>query len=405
MARHRLIAAATAVVLACNGSWGQEARTDTSTGEGVEATTQEATLPRRDALSDVDLNPYRSWQKIKEDLSKSVGVDFALEFSSIYQQTSGGIEHNSALEDTLGLYATWAIFRDNNGIDKAGIGFQAETRGNPSSDEFTEMTSDIGTLWSPNDSTSDDYSKINQLWWGHKFAEGRFAYIIGKIDPTSYVNGNRFAGSGNTQFFGQPFATNPARAFPDNGLGFEGRVLLTKDWYVTGVISDGNANSTYSPFKTIEGVWFDALETGIKTKFEGLGEGNYRITGWHRDTVDAGSSNGWALSFDQDLGDTFGAFFRYGGNDGELLPIEQIASGGISLLHPFGRKHDSAGVGVSWTQPSSSDQREEYSSEVYYRLQLTQFTEFSLSAQAVFNPSASDQDTIGVFGARIRLLF
>ncbi len=400
----KCVLTAATVMMACIPVWGAESASKTNTHENVEKITVLPVAPGKDALSDIDLGLYSKWQKMKQELDKSAGIDFALENTTIYQHTSGGIDANSAAEDTLGLYATWAIFRDANGTDKAGIGFQAELRGNPTHDEFTDMTDEIGSLWSPNDATSDDYNTINQLWWGQKVFEGRLAYIIGKIDPTSYVNGNRFAGSGNTQFFGQPFATNPARAFPDNGLGAEARGMLTREWYVTGLISDSNANSNYSPFKTIEGSWFYALETGVKLNINGLGEGNYCVTGWYRDMFDGETGSGWALSFDQDLGDTLGAFVRYGGNDGNIIPVEQIVAAGISLQKPFGRKDDQAGIGVSWTRPSDHDLDVEYSSEIYYRLQMTQFVEFSLSAQAIFEPSAGNQNTVGVFGARVRIL-
>src|SRR6185369_16362551 len=143
--------------------------------------------------------------------------------------------------------------------------------------QFTELRNDLGSLWSPNDSTSDDYSKINQLWWGQRFADGRIGFLAGKIDPGSRINTNRFAGSGNTQFFGQPFATNPARSFPDNGIGLMARWEAT-DWlYFHYTMSDSDAVSTYSPFKTIHGRWLYAGEVGFKPILPQLGEGNYRL--------------------------------------------------------------------------------------------------------------------------------
>jgi porin len=379
-------------------------RTPTNPQESPEEVVKEAEIPTKDAATDFDLSLYTDWQNIKQNISQKTGIDFALEFTAIYQQTTGGIPANYAMVDTTGLFATWAIFRDPNGLDKAGIGFQAEARNNPLEHSFTEMTNDIGSLWAPNDSTSNAYAKINQLWWGQRAFENKLAYQIGKIDPGANINQNRFAGSGNTQFFSQPFATNPARAFPDNGLGVMGRLELIKNWYVAGVMSDSEAISTYSPFKTIEGFWFYGAETGVRFN-SSLGEGNYRLLYWYRDTEEAGTGHGWALSFDQDLGDLFGVFLRYGGNDGDLIPVQNIVATGISLQHPFGRKNDQTGIAVSWTNPSDGALRDEWSSEIYYRMQLTQFMEISASAQVIFNPSAGAVDTVGVFGGRLRLLF
>jgi porin len=306
--------------------------------------------------------------------------------------------------NTLGLFATWKIFREPDGKDFAGLGFQGETRSNVLDDEFPEFRDVLGTLWSPNDSTSDDYAKVNQLWWGQRVADGRFGYLVGKIDPGSRININRFAGSGNNQFFAQPFATNPARSFPDNGLGFMLRAEPTERLFAHFTMSDSDAVSTESPFANLEGRWLYAGEVGFKAQLDGLGEGNYRLMLYHRD-ADAGNETGLSVSADQNLSDDYGVFLRYGGNDGAINPIRHLVAAGVSLLRPFDRANDQAGVGVSYTHPTDDDLRDEYATEVYYRLQLTEGLELSGSAQLIIDPSASDRDSVGVFGLRARLLY
>jgi porin len=313
------------------------------------------------------------------------------------------VDPNDALVNTLGLFATWKIYRAENGKDFAGLGFQAETRGNHIG-EFTELRNDLGSLWSPNDSTSDDYTKINQLWWAEKFAEGRLAFQIGKIDPGSIVNANRFAGSGNTQFFSQPFATNPARSFAQNGLGFQARAEPV-DWlYLHFLMSDGDAISNHSPFTTIRGNWLYAGEVGLKPVVPNLGQGIYRFMLYQREN-EAANEVGWAISADQNLSEEYGVFLRYGGNDAGINSIEHLVSVGVSWLQPFGRINDQAGIAASYTHPSSPDLRDEYSTEVYYRLQLSEGIEVSASTQLIFDPSAGDQDEVAVFGLRARLLY
>lgn len=346
---------------------------------------------------------YQALQKTKSELSEKYGISWALEDTVIYQAASGGVDPNDALVNTLGLFATWKVFRAENGKDFAGLGFQGEVRGNHIG-QFTDLRDSLGTLWSPNDSTSDDYSKINQLWWGQRLFDGRFGYLIGKIDPGSRINENRFAGSGNTQFFSQPFATNPARSFPDNGLGFMLRAEPT-DWlYLHFTMSDSAAVSTGSPFTTINGEWFYAGEVGFRPVIPGLGQGVYRLMVYQRNTESA-DENGWSLSADQNLSDKYGAFLRYGGNGGEINSIQHLISGGFSFLQPFNRKNDQAGIGVSYTHPADTAFRDEYSTEVYYRMQVTEGIELSGSAQLIVDPSNSDRDAVAVFGVRCRLLY
>lgn len=370
----------------------------------VEDATAEATAGKWEPLWPFDRPIYDWLQQSKKELKKRYGFEWALEYTIIYQATSGGIDPKDAMEGTLSLSALWRIWRDPNGIDSAGVGFQFEQRGTYTNDRFQDMTAGLGTLWSPNDSTSNDYWKVNQLWWAQKMFDGKVTYLLGKIDPGAHINGNRFAGSGNTQFFGQPWATNPARAFPDNGLGAMVKVAPV-DWlWVHGVISDSDAVSTHSPFGTWSGNLFYAGELGFKFKLPDLGEGNYRLMLWQRVT-DSDTGTGFSLSFDQNLGPDFGVFLRYGVNGGDLIPVEQIAAAGLSLLRPFGRHEDQAGIAIAWTRPSDSSLRDEYAAEVYYRLQLTRGMELSGSVQAVKDPSASDQDWTGVFGLRMRFLF
>ncbi len=352
----------------------------------------------------VDRPLYQAIQDAKKELNDKFGINFAIEDTLIYQATSGGVDPNDAMVNTLGLFATWKIYRSENGKDFAGFGFQFETRGDPLDDHFTDLRTGLGTLWSPNDSTSDDYSKVNQFWWGQKIAEGKLGLQIGKIDPGSIINGNRFAGSGNTQYFGQPFATNPARSFADNGLGLQLRAEPT-DWlYLHFLMADSEAISTHSPFTTLSDRFLYAGEIGFKPVIPGLGQGTYRVMVYDRDARD-GNELGAALSFDQNLSDAWGVFMRYGGNDGGLNSIRHIVSGGLSWLAPFGRKNDQAGVSVSFTHPTSGDLRDEYSTDIYYRFQITEGVELSADSQVIFDPSESSRSVEAVYGLRARMLY
>jgi carbohydrate-selective porin OprB len=137
---------------------------------------------------------------------------------------------------------------------------------------------------------------------------------------------------------------------------------------------------------------------------KGFGQGVYRLMLYQRDAESA-DEFGWSLSADQDLSDQYGVFLRYGGNDGDINAIEHLVSAGVSLLQPFGRKNDQAGIGVSYTHPTADGLRDAYSTELYYRLKLTDGVELSGSAQFIIDPSASDDDAAAVFGLRCRVLY
>jgi porin len=177
------------------------------------------------------------------------------------------------------------------------------------------------------------------------------------------------------------------------------------DWlYVHFTMSDSDAISTHSPFTTLNGRWLYTGEVGYRPVFDGLGQGIYRLMLYGRDAESA-DEIGWSVSADQNLSDDLGVFLRYDGNDGGINAIRHLLAVGVSFLTPFGRENDEAGIGVSYSHPSSNDLQDEYSAEAYYRVQLTEGIEVSPDAQVVFNPSAGNQDVVGIFGVRLRLLY
>ena len=370
----------------------------------IEEQTYEADIPQKMSLLPVDRQLRNAEQSAKQRLKKATGLELALESTTIYQITSGSRPANHAIENTTTLSGIWSPWKSPTGNDSLGLGFAGETRNNFSGSSFTEMTQDLGTLWSPNDATSDDYTTITQLWFGGRLFDQKLIFVAGKIDPGAYFNGNRFAGNGNTQFFSQPFATNPARVFPANGIGGAVRFAPVKWFYVQGEMSDSDAVNTHSPFPTVDGNWLYAGEAAFRPSIPNLGDGNYRLLLYTRNT-EPQQTSGWAISFDQQIATHLGLFLRYGNNEGRVASVKDIASTGISFLRPFNRNDDEAGIGISCTHPSNNSFRDEYSSEAYYRIQLTSFVELSASAQAVYHPATTNEDLIGIFGLRIRFLF
>ena len=64
------------------------------------------------------------------------------------------------------------------------------------------------------------------------------------------------------------------------------------------------------------------------------------------------------------------------------------------------------GLALSYGKPSANGLRDQYSSELYYRMQLTRWLALTPSIQLIANPSANpDQELLALFGIRARLDF
>ena len=83
-----------------------------------------------------------------------------------------------------------------------------------------------------------------------------------------------------------------------------------------------------------------------------------------------------------------------------LAVMQTTSSTGLGLLR---ENKDVAGVGVSWGKPSDGALRDQFTSEFFYRFQLTQFLAIPPDIQVVVDPASNPgTDVLGFFGVRLR---
>src|SRR3954447_22025160 len=93
------------VATMCLSSFVYAQRGPTGPPEDVETITGEASRTPEKPLSTIDRPIYRSLQQWKKALNDRFGINWAVEDTLIYQATSGGVEPNDAMVNTLGLFA------------------------------------------------------------------------------------------------------------------------------------------------------------------------------------------------------------------------------------------------------------------------------------------------------------
>lgn len=77
----------------------------------------------------------------------------------------------------------------------------------------------------------------------------------------------------------------------------------------------------------------------------------------------------------------------------------------LHLVHKNDRG-ELVGIGVKWGKPSKNELREQYTSELFYRFQVSQNLAITPDLQLIINPAENPKDdTIAVFGLRMRLVF
>ena len=120
------------------------------------------------------------------------------------------------------------------------------------------------------------------------------------------------------------------------------------------------------------------------------GEGNYRVlvVGATRDFLDPTGTRqegrlAAGLSFDQQLGETVGAFLSLGWqDDGAAVTYDAVYSGGINLVGGvWGRPLDNIGLAYGYLSGGNEDVRGTHVAELYYRFVAWEYLAITADVQ------------------------
>ncbi len=287
---------------------------------------------------------------------------------------------------------------------KAGLAIQPEMSFRPTeSDEFflkvgfgvgnglNEVSPFVLAPWAAD--LEDDVKDINgrnrdyllTAWYKHIFQLGETAFLGltgGLIDATDYVDENAFANDEYTQFLNQALVNGPSGFAPsyDGGGAAElefGNFSLRGVIMTVGENDDGN------------GYQFYAAQLGYRLQTS-LGEGNYRLIGQatsddflNEQGEEQKGRAAFLISFDQQLGEIFGAWIRFGWQDDQAaINYQSLYSGGINISgNWWGREQDNIGIGYAYLHDGNLDLDSSQVAEAYARFALNDFFAFTLDVQ------------------------
>lgn len=215
------------------------------------------------------------------------------------------------------------------------------------------------------------WSYLLNAWYAHRFAfreDISLRVTGGIIDSTDYLDDNAYSNDEYTQFMNEAFVNLPSAFLPfyDVGGALE---LEIGSWSLRSVAMQVAENDVGNS------VGFFGGQLGYHAETS-WGEGNYRL-------LVAGSTKGFldptgtrqesrlagGLSFDQQLGETVGAFLRVGWQgDNAAIIYEAIYSAGIDLVGGvWGRPEDNIGLAYGFLPGGNEDVRGSHVAELYYR--------------------------------------
>ncbi len=285
------------------------------------------------------------------------------------------------------------------------------------------LYANLNTLADDNPDTEGTF-KILEAYYTRSFFNDRLNLVVGKTEPFIMIDDNGYANDETTQFVGKPFVNNPILDPEDFFAPMVGVTLsLTDSWEVNAVLQSNdyagvewNGQEWVQKEKNIYDNIFDkpflAFQVKYSPEINGL-SGNYRFYVWdnradhikvgepvNNPSVKPSTDDGWGVgvSFDQQITENAGVFFRAAYGNKNVYSVTKFVSGGISLegLIPS-RPKDILGVGVASLFPNRK--LEHHSPEVhfegYYRIAVSDNLFITPDLQYVLNPHGnSSNDSI-----------
>jgi hypothetical protein len=347
------------------------------------------------------LGPY---DRLREHTRQELGLDYFAYYSTLFQQGSENVDDARSVVTQLHAVALWDVV-EHPVLGKGSLGLYFVDVRQFLGKSASALSEHCDTSLGVNDGDVEEpFTALKDFWWEQRLLDERLSVLAGQIELQGLMNANTYADDDTFSFLAQPVATNPATVIVPAGLGAFAQAVPSDRWYLSLAFVDAAANGEYPDFETFaNGEYLYAGELGLTPEIPGVGAGTYRLTGfWRDETAAAPAAAGWALSFEQDLGERAGLFLRYAAVDEEECDLEQVLGTGVVLRRPFGRDRDWIGFAFMWGDVTDDSLRNEYALETYWRVRLTERLEFTPDLQIHVHPERGDGVSL-VGGLRLRI--
>ena len=347
------------------------------------------------------------WFDWKRRANEEHGFQISGHYVSLYQSLSDSLgEEDDAWSGLFRLTAKWTLTGRESGNEGALV-VTVDHR-----HAFTELApaglaGQAGYLGVTGTLLSDIDAAIVYLNWSQVLGGGNAGLVIGRYDPTDYMN---VLGYANPWTAFQNLATllEPTVAFPDSSWGIGAGTWFREKWWILGSVNDANGLATddleflaggTELFKQVSFGWSPSKEQRYFKSFN--------TSLWHvdeREDVGVESAEGIGLNANWTWDESWMAFFRLGFSEGTAPLYNRSATAGF--IRYFAYRSDLAGIAVNWGDPPDDALREQITIEGFYRVQLAQNMAITPSVQVLVDPAFnSEDDEIWLLGLRLRLTF
>ena len=282
-----------------------------------------------------------------------------------------------------------------------------------------------------NNAVGDDHFFFSEIYYQQYLWDKKVHLNFGKLDPTDWIDVNKYTNSDATQFISVIFNNSPLIEFPEHSLGAR-TAWIPYEWLQVDYLIMG----TKGDLKDIESNIFHVGQVTFRPKIYDR-KGNYSFliwqnTGDHTSWDDPSSVDrrkiGLSVSMDQQITDWLGVFSKfswtdprvydpnisvraYPRSDSDPTPsmnaysLEYMWIAGIQLEGDlWNREHDFAGIGIGQIFPSKDMKkhlkltnlgrkaRPETHFETYYNIYINKYLAITPSMELIWDAYGGDAD-------------
>ena len=352
---------------------------------------------------DKALEPWFNW---KSQLNTNVGLQLGVAYTSLFQSASdvpNGAE-DTASSGIFRVSGRWNLLNAESG-NTGNMVFSVDHRHAYGAIAPADLGFAAGYLGIPGTLFNDTKTLLGDLNWQYSFNDGQSGLVMGRYDPNDFLDVLGYANPW-TSFQNLAILFNASIALPDWGTGIGVGHWFNDQWYGLASISDANGVATETKLFHDTGELYKTAEFGWSPSRGERYFTNIHVTIWDADErVDAGvpQSDGFTLSANWTFNQKLMLFTKYGSSNGAAPLYNKSFTAG--LIYYITKRTDLFGLAMNWGEPVGSN-KDQVTTEMFYRLQLAQNLAITPSVQLVSDPAANpDEDEILFAGVRVRFSF
>ncbi len=354
------------------------------------------------------LAPIHDW---KNGVAERTGFNWSLDYNALFMGVSDSLGEDNASSGVVRFFGFWDLV-NREGSNKGSLNWKVENRHSYTDVPPSGLGFESGYVGLFEPVFSDQQTRLTNLYWKQYLAEGKWAFVGGFLDVTDFVDVYLLA-SPWTGFNNLVFSTGSAATdLPNDAtLGLAAGGMVTDKVYIQAGLTDADADPT-DPFEGFENVFeesnfFSWIEIGFTPKQNRIYFDNLHITLWHIDERANGTPGGWGVnaSWQKWINDKWLPFVRGGYTEDSGSLLEKSITAGIGY-QPVPMR-GVIGFGFNWGKPNQTSFEgtdNQYSTELFWRYQLTREVAVTPSIQYIVDPALNQaENSLWAYGLRLRV--